>query len=573
MLINGPGPVPVTIPTAVVLTVTGTCFQTCAPPYSATVVLTANCTPGGMASSAPVMVQVNPGINPVPVPLVLPGVGPRVCVISGSVTVTLAGPGCPAGTLIARGPTEVCVVEPAPGNPTVPRLDLSHVAPPGGEIVRVHPGDRASMKYRITNHDPCAAFTGMVRVDMRNVAILPEGTSAARFAVADPAGKSEHFPIEFGDDLCGMKDPCPILPPIPQNQLTSERLRPILLQPGESRIIDIVARPWSMCANGSCGESLIKITGSFTDGSKGLACAGAVVVADTTVPPERCCADSGAAVKLGVLDPVVGMLSLDGEPLAGQPWQATLSAKAAPPVEVRTTAIKLADTYGRISQTVIGNPPLPGVPLTVPVQLQFMPGRNSPKLTLQKLMIDVIPNAPAGVHDSAPIAKGTAALSDGNRNSTLEIFYQLSASSSDGHTPKVSMRLTPAAGGFTVAATIVPAPDFRPPLVIHHDFRAFAVGLVPAMACAQGAPCPPGPDGGVDGGAACRDLGAADGPGGMVDLPPTRDLPVGGEAPGPSCGGGGCCCAVGARRGSGGLALSLLLGALVVARLGRRRRR
>ena len=101
-------------------------------PYAVTVDLELTCT-GGPGATASVTVPIALGYNSVDVDVTLPAGPPRLCTVAGDATTTLAD----GMVLTATGDTAVCIVEPSPANPSVPRLDLQHLTP---EIQAVHPG-------------------------------------------------------------------------------------------------------------------------------------------------------------------------------------------------------------------------------------------------------------------------------------------------------------------------------------------------------------------------------------------------------------------------------------------------
>ncbi len=54
-------------------------------------------------------------------------------------------------SITQRGATVVCLVDPAPGNPSVPRLDVQLIT---GPFPRMAGGDQHEAMYRVTNNDP-----------------------------------------------------------------------------------------------------------------------------------------------------------------------------------------------------------------------------------------------------------------------------------------------------------------------------------------------------------------------------------------------------------------------------------
>lgn len=288
VVLNRPGaPTTVTLPMLVYLVGAvefGGVDFCLSPPFQRTIDLTVTCDPGpGTTVSVPV--TLNAGFNEVPVTVTLPPGPARQCTVAGTVSITLGPSGLfPGGaTLSAQGDTKISVGDPAPGNPTVPRLDLRH-ADASAQIARVHPGDQAFYTYVVTNNDPTATFTGTIATDMRNVSRLPTllepapGFSRA-FSVA---GQGDAFPLAYCENLG--PDGCVLLPADPLQSTLSTITKTITLGPGESIEVRVAARSWPLSANGSCGESTVVLTGVFSDGSTGQACAGAVYAVDTSCP-------------------------------------------------------------------------------------------------------------------------------------------------------------------------------------------------------------------------------------------------------------------------------------------------
>ncbi len=93
------------------------------------------------------------------------------------------------------GNTVVCLVDPAPGNPSVPRLDVQLLSPPSP---RMAGGDQHTATYRITNNDPVNAVTLTAFATGKQVAVRPQGANEQQgvFAIANQFG--DDFPIAFG---------------------------------------------------------------------------------------------------------------------------------------------------------------------------------------------------------------------------------------------------------------------------------------------------------------------------------------------------------------------------------------
>ena len=121
-------------------------------PASATIDITLSCD-GGPGGSGSLETTVFPGYNEIDVPVTVLAGPPRLCDVVGTITVEFSD-----GMILSQsGDTVVCIVEPAPGDPDVPRLDLSVLSPP---IQNVHPGDQTTTTVCITNNDPSSSWTG-----------------------------------------------------------------------------------------------------------------------------------------------------------------------------------------------------------------------------------------------------------------------------------------------------------------------------------------------------------------------------------------------------------------------------
>jgi hypothetical protein len=96
---------------------------------------------------------------------------------------------------------------------------------------------------------------------------------------------------------------CVVLPPDPIGTPVPVISRSLVLCPGESREIAIVSRSWPMCANGSCGEQRVRVTGMFSDGSITGACLGVGHLVQTSAPPTFQWPDSGRMGNVTVQSP------------------------------------------------------------------------------------------------------------------------------------------------------------------------------------------------------------------------------------------------------------------------------
>ncbi|MBT8486062.1 MAG: hypothetical protein KJO43_10815, partial [Phycisphaerae bacterium] len=173
----------------------------CPPPLSTTVTLTSTgCVPGGPGGSGSVTFPSGlPGTYAGSLTMTF-GAGPaRICTVVGTATTTWADGVTTSGT----GDAVVCLVDPAPGDPSVPRLDVERLS---ADVIAAHPGDQALYEYRITNNDPTETVEVMITADSEQTARLGSitGVSPASgdgtYAIADP-GTGDNFPIAFIEDL------------------------------------------------------------------------------------------------------------------------------------------------------------------------------------------------------------------------------------------------------------------------------------------------------------------------------------------------------------------------------------
>lgn len=291
-------------------------------PFSADLTVTATCSPGPNGSGQLLAQPVTLGaFSTFSIPLVLPAGPPRLCQITATVTLSLAD----GMQLSEDAKNVVCVLEPAPSDPSLPRLDLEILT--GNALERVHPGDQNGLTYRITNNDPGESFTGVLTLDSVQEARqptatgpMPPGTGAV--SVSDPV-QGDNFPVAFLDELipippapvrflapgCVALGADPTIPYIPTKS------RPITVGPASTLDIQVFARPWGMCANGSCGRSALTLDGQFSDLTTALACGGFVTAADTSVPPSYAWPDAGKGVLVQAPpNPENPLLPLLGQP-------------------------------------------------------------------------------------------------------------------------------------------------------------------------------------------------------------------------------------------------------------------
>jgi hypothetical protein len=269
----------------------------CAQPVAATVSLTITCTPagGGTAIAAgtypfTLTTPTSPGAQPVggalggSVTVTIPAgtipAGSFSCTVVGTYTVNF-GSGVGAGDLVGGGDTEFCIVEPSPSDTSLPRLDLRRLDLGDGGFTRCLRGGQAPNFYFIANNDPDSSVTFDFTSDNEQTAVMPsEGDSATIFAISNPTAPDPFFQ-SFPGDLKGG-----IIPDGDPAATGAGRVeREITLGPMETTIVQVLIRSSAMCANGSCGEVVTKLEGTWDDGSStpALACAGTVSYVDDSL--------------------------------------------------------------------------------------------------------------------------------------------------------------------------------------------------------------------------------------------------------------------------------------------------
>src|SRR5688572_6583647 len=182
-------------------------FGPCPAPVSTTVTMTALCTfPPNPAPASVAIPTPAPGMYGGAVALLFPPGPPRVCLVSGVATTTWAD----GRVTVGRGDVEVCLVEPAPGDPDTPRLDLELLTEP---IAEAHPGDQRQHVIRITNNDPTETVTGMFEGQSVQRGRMSEMTPPPAPGSGDGAGSAaspntgDAFPMEDGDIVPVNADP------------------------------------------------------------------------------------------------------------------------------------------------------------------------------------------------------------------------------------------------------------------------------------------------------------------------------------------------------------------------------
>jgi hypothetical protein len=288
----------VTVPVGVVPFVTwNNVTAACAQPSGASISLTFTCTPVG--GGAPIVVgptvfpqatPVTPGVQLPGAPLMfaipagtLPGAGPYLCTIAGSYSVTF-GAGIGAGTVTGMGDTEVCLVPPSPLDANLPRLNMRCLDATGMGFQTCRRGDQTINFYLIENNDANNSVTLDFSTLTNQVARMPQGDNAENtlFAISSPTAGTDNFPLSFDTgSMISLPDPLEV-----SDRAISQTFT---LAPEELIIVPVAIRSFGMCADGSCGEVLAKVSGTFADGSPALGCAGtALLVGDVTAKTPLC---------------------------------------------------------------------------------------------------------------------------------------------------------------------------------------------------------------------------------------------------------------------------------------------
>ncbi len=352
----------------------------------------------GSGSLGPI--NLGTGFSTLTVPVELPAGPARQCILNGSAAATF-GDGV---TLTASSDNTVCVGDQAPADPAAPRLDMRNLD--ASIVKRVHPGDQASYTYRITNNDPNESYSGKLSVSLINTSRLPVSSAGpgtpqdGPFSISDPV-QGDNFPLGFAEDLV---NGCLYLPEDHAEPLPSTLNKFIDLAPGESTDVDIYARPFGLCAGGSCSASVVILEGEFSDLSNGLACVGFVTAADTAVAPSLEWAQGGMAATASAPGP--GLLQLDVPTTLLPSMFTALSGgslfidgnQVTPDFEPFSTGYD--GSIGRIGGT-LGSPGVALANAGAPFSVESLLGL-SPAFPAQMTIDAFHPTAPTGFAQTAP---------------------------------------------------------------------------------------------------------------------------------------------------------------------------
>ncbi len=214
----------------------------------------------------------------------------------------------PPQLITGRGDTQICIVDPAPQDPNLPRLDLDTVSDP---MPNCPPGAQFHQVYRVTNNDPVHAVTLDVIGESRQNARMPDfdpgnpGTMSA-YSISS-AVSGDDFPIEFVENLPA--NGVLSLPPNPSTYVQPPITKQIVLAPGTTQNVEVATRSYPGCSDGSCAEYLFTVQGTFADASPALACVGGGLnVVNSNDHPSSYC--TGKTNSLGC----VPFMSFNGAP-------------------------------------------------------------------------------------------------------------------------------------------------------------------------------------------------------------------------------------------------------------------
>ena len=280
----------------------------CPQPVAATLNLTLTCFPSGTVigpQAFAVATPTFPGAQPVggPVNFIIPagvfppGSPPQICLVVGTYTVTFSD-----GVVLSfTGDTEVCLTPPSSLDASVPQLEMQYIPVDGNDYRTCRRGDQANFYFLVANNDPDLSVSLDLNSIGRQISHLPEGFDTGNayqndvYSISLPEPGTDAFAASFAEDL----QPGELLAePDPSVVNDQELSRSFSLAPCEAIIICITMRSYGMCANGSCNERLVKVEGTFSDGSPALACASTLYVVDEA-PAKSVLCEVADSVKVG----------------------------------------------------------------------------------------------------------------------------------------------------------------------------------------------------------------------------------------------------------------------------------
>lgn len=282
--------------------------NTCPAPNAASLSITLRCIAVSDGSSislgpvpVPIGVPINPGrqrlsngTNTISFPVPAGTLNPNeryVCTIVGSYSVTFPQPAgripLPAPTIVGTGDATMCLIPAsrAPGAENFPELSVTHIDPNNAEFLSCRRGDQAMMHFLVENNRTDQSVTFNLESVGRQTAGLPVGIvpgqpayDSAVSAISNPKGGTDVFPAAFADELkIGQ-----ILESGDPEEVNPQQIdRQITLGPCEARVVSIAVRSHGMCADGSCNERDVMLSGRWANGDTALACASAMLLVQT----------------------------------------------------------------------------------------------------------------------------------------------------------------------------------------------------------------------------------------------------------------------------------------------------
>ncbi len=253
----------------------------CAMPSASEVTLELDCTPvGGGAPftlgpvTFPLGAPGGPGAQPVagggvafPIPA---GTPPSTCLVTGTYDVDFTG-GVGAMRLSAAGDLEICLVEPSPIDPILPRLDLQILdvgLMEGPAQFAAHQGDQGQLFVLVANNSDETAQVSL-ESEGKQIAVFPMGfTSEADayasgvYRISDPNG--DVFPTAIITDDGPL--PTDRVPGVPGDRGTRPLTMTHELEPGEVDVFALNTNSFGACADGSCSERNLCVRGQFANG-------------------------------------------------------------------------------------------------------------------------------------------------------------------------------------------------------------------------------------------------------------------------------------------------------------------
>ncbi len=404
--------------------------------------------------------------------LVQPSIPTGIYLVQGIARVVLTN----GQTFTNSGDSCVAIVDAAPNDPSLPRLDVELLTFPSAPAGA---GDHIANRYRITNNDPMHSYSGDFIVRNKNSATLPMIESFGNpgsdpffvYSIAAPAD-GDNFPLAFSTDLApGM---CLPLPPNPGDPAVPEIVSSITLAPGETIEVEVVSRGWGMCSGGSGCEQVAVLQGFYTDGTQLDACAGGATIIDDAVPPQYACNDgeSGAVAHYPPPSPGQTTLTWHAQPsptnqfdvITGAPGQIPANADG-DPLMSQLRVVPVNDRWARYEWTLF-NPD--GTPLranalieaSLPINVAVQSDDLSAVIADAQFMF--FPGEPAGFENVFPFGKGMIAVDKLPTpfvvDSFFDIFFQIEAAAFGIECPDKSGLRGP--GGGSTSGSSLPMESF-----------------------------------------------------------------------------------------------------------------